>query len=107
METEAVKSLSDLLLSTENLIIMVAAWVIISSARKIVPKFFEKSLVARLLPILPMAITCSVVWLPGLRPEMGWGATLLLGVVLGWGAGQVHKVVKQTFLGEDKAIKKS
>jgi hypothetical protein len=104
MDAQAVKTLTDLLLTTENLLIMIAAWFAIVIARKASPGVFRRPILVRLLPVLPTAITVGLIWVPGLRPDMPWGATLVLGIVLGWGAGQIHKVLAQTVLGRDDRI---
>jgi hypothetical protein len=104
MEVSGVKTLTDLLLTTENLLIMIASWFLVIIAKRAAPKFFERPFMVRMLPVLPTFIAVGLVWIPGLRPDMEWGATLILGVVLGWGAGQVHKILSQTVLGRDTRI---
>lgn len=107
MEQTALKTLTDILFTQENVIIMVATWVLISTARKMVPTFFGKRWVIRFLPAAPILICSALVWMPGLRPDMGWGGVVLLGVILGWGSGHMHKLVSRTFLGSDLAVPNS
>lgn len=105
MDAKAIEALSNLLLTKENLAVMVAAWTILSVAKRVLPGLFQKSVMARLLPLLPMLLCMAMVWLPGIRPEgVDWGWLLVLGVVLGWGVGNLHKVLKQTVLGQDALI---
>jgi hypothetical protein len=105
MEEQAIKTLSDLLLTKENLIIMVASWFLIAVAKRVLPNLFKKPFMARILPMLPMVLCMGLIWLPGLRPPTAWGATLVTGIVLGWGVGQLHKVLAQSVLGKDEVIK--
>jgi len=105
MDAKAIEALSSLLLTKENLGVMVAAWTILSVAKKVLPGLFKKSVMARILPLLPMVLCMGMVWLPGIRPKgVDWGWLLVLGVVLGWGVGSLHKVLKQTVLGQDALI---
>lgn len=105
MDTKAIEALSNLLLTKENLAVMVAAWTILSVSRKMFPKLYQKPIMARLLPVLPMALCMAMLWLPGIRPVgVDWGWMLILGIVLGWGVGALHKVLKQTVLGQDAII---
>jgi hypothetical protein len=117
MEAQAMQSLTDLLLTWQNLVIMVGAWFTVHLIRKFFFKSFKKPALARLLPILPVVFCEIYVWLPGLHPvttsmvdgkavetPMAWGATLVMGLVLGWGVGHLHKTVMQSVLGKDASI---
>lgn len=103
--SQAVQTLTDLLLTPENLMIMVAAWFLVVIARRAAPAFFTRPFMVRMLPVLPTFLTLGLIWIPGLRPtDMTIGATLVLGLILGWGASNVHKILSQTVLGRDERI---
>lgn len=103
--SQAVQTLTDLLLTPENLMIMVAAWFLVVIVRRAAPDFFTRPFMVRMLPVLPTFLTLGLIWIPGLRPtDMTVGATFVLGLILGWGASNVHKVLSQTVLGKDLRI---
>ena len=105
MEAQALTALSKMVLTPHNLGIMIAAWFLIAMSRKIFPVFYAKSVVIRLLPLFPMLLCMALIWLPGLAPKGAtWGWKLVLGILLGWGVGHLHKVLKQTVLGKDVYI---
>ena len=97
----------DVMIRYENILIMAATWILISVLGRVLPKWRETAAGARLLPIAPFACTSGLVWLPGLRqPEAAWGELLVLGIVLGWGSGHIHKLLLQSVLGRDAHIPK-
>ncbi len=97
---------TDLMWRLESLLIMAAVWSMMGTAKKIAPKFMNSPIVARLLPLAPIAMCSGAVWIPGLVPvEMQIGPRIMLGVLLGTCAGQSHKILRQTGLGKDSAIK--
>lgn len=97
----------DLLWRLESLLTMGGVWVLMSAAKKTAPKIMNTPIAARLLPLVPLALCSGAVWLPGIAPEgIELGPRVMLGVILGSGAGQAHKILKQTGLGKDEAIKK-
>jgi len=105
MEQQALNALSKILLTPQNLGIMVASWTIIAVSRRMFPSLFKKPIMIRLLPVLPILLCMALLWLPGLRPAgVEWGWMLILGILLGWGTGHLHKILKQTVLG-DKILK--
>jgi hypothetical protein len=97
--------LTDLMWRLESLLIMSAVWALMGAAKKVAPKFMQHAIVARLLPLVPIALCSGAVWIPGLVPaEMQIGPRIMLGVLLGTCAGQSHKILKQTGMGKDTAI---
>jgi len=98
---------TDLLWRLESVLIMAAVWVLMSAAKKVFPDKMQLAIVARVLPLIPIALCSGAVWIPGLAPDgIQVGPRIMLGVVLGAGAGQAHKILKQTGLGRDSAIEK-
>ena len=98
---------TDLLWRLESVLIMAAVWVLMSAAKKVFPDKMQLANVARVLPLVPIALCSGAVWIPGLAPSgIEVGPRIMLGVVLGAGAGQAHKILKQTGLGRDSAIEK-
>jgi hypothetical protein len=104
MPDKVVDTLLDLLLTKENLIIMIASWFLVYIWARVWPELFRKALMVRLQPLLPILLCEALVWLPGLRPAMQWGSTAVLGIVLGWGIGHMHKIGKQSILGNDSRL---
>lgn len=95
----------EIMLRYENLLIMLAAWIAVGIVGKVLPKFAAHSIGARLQPLAPFAFTMGAVFLPGLIPAgTGIGERLMLGLILGWGSGHTHKVIKQTVFGKDSRI---
>ena len=91
---------TDLLWRLESVLIMAAVWVLMSAAKKVFPDKMQLAIVARVLPLIPIALCSGAVWIPGLAPSgIEVGPRIMLGVVLGAGAGQAHKILKQTGLG--------
>lgn len=92
------------LLRTEHVLIACAVWILISVLQRLVPDLGRSRLWARLLPVTPI-VGCSVaVWLPGLVEGGAW-ERVLLGIVLGAGCGHIHKIVRQSLLGNDRRIR--
>ena len=92
------------LLRTEHVLIAVAVWVAISTAQRIVPSLAQNARWVRLLPVLPILGCSALVWLPGLV-DGSPAQKVLLGIVLGSACGHLHKLVRQTILGNDKRIR--
>ena len=103
---EGTQKFLDLMMRYENLIIMFGAWVAVGVVGKVFPKFRGSKIGARLQPLAPFIFTMGACWLPGLLPpEVGLGERLMLGLILGWGSGHMHKILKQTLFGNDSRIK--
>jgi len=102
---EGTQQFLSMMLRYENLIIMLSAWISIGLIGKMAPKFRDSKIGARLQPIAPFLFTSGACWLPGLLPaESGLGERLMLGLILGWGSGHTHKILKQTIYGHDIRI---
>ena len=96
---------TDILWRFESLLTMTAVWVLMGVAKKTLPKVMAHPFMIRLMPLLPIALCSGAVWIPGLAPEgIAIGPRIMLGVVLGSGAGQAHKILKQTGLGKDSGL---
>lgn len=103
METQA---FTDVLYRWENIATMVGVWVFVHTLYRAAPTFAKSTLGATLQPLMPLAITQAAVWFPGLQPDdMRWGARVMLGLVLGFGAAHAVKIVKQTILRKDPRIR--
>lgn len=101
MEAQAISALSKILLTPQNLGIMIAAWFLIALPKRMFPEFFATPIMKRLLPLMPMLLCMALIWLPGLRPKnVEWGWMLILGILLGWGVGHLHKVIGRSILGQ-------
>jgi len=112
VETQVIQGLTDLLITIPNLAIMVAAGIIMSVLRKMLPELFKKKYVARGLPLYPILLCIGLIWIPGFRPTMvvgetsvpmSVGATLVLALILGGLVGHVYKILFQTVLGRGVA----
>jgi hypothetical protein len=97
-----------ILLRTENLLTMIGVWVLIGAFGQVFPSFSDRAGWARFQPLAPLALCELAVWIPGLQPEdMGLGARVMLALCLGFGVGHVHKIIKQTGLGDDERIERA
>ena len=101
MEAKALEMLSKMILTPENIGIMVSAWFLIALSRRVFKEFFKRLIMQRILPLLPMLLCMGLVWLPGLSPKgTTWGWNIILGIVLGWGVGHLHKILSRTVFGK-------
>jgi len=90
----------------ENLLIMLGATIVVGLIGKLIPKLSSHPIGARLQPLAPFVFTMGFCWIPGLLPEASSGGErLMLGLILGWGTGHVHKILKQSVFGEDDRIR--
>jgi C4-dicarboxylate transporter len=97
--------LVDILMRPSNLILMTAVWALIGSLKKAAPELNNSAAFARVAPLLPIVLCIGAMWIPGVEHEsMGVGERILLGCVLGFAVGHVHKLTRQTFLGKDERI---
>lgn len=96
-------SLFEILAQWQNGAIMVGVASLISVVRSIFPALFDKAIVMRVLPAIPIVLCEALVWLPGVAQD-GWGSTAILGLVLGTFSMAAYKMYKQTFLGKDDVI---
>lgn len=94
----------DYLARTEHALIMLAVWFSIGIIRRVMPCLEQNGIWLRLLPALPTLLCSMAVWMPGLV-EGGTSERILLGIVLGAFCGHVHKIIKQTLLGNDRRIR--
>lgn len=93
------------LLRTENVLIMVAAWSLISLAQRLFEQqLCDNEIWVRLLPLAPVVLCSVAVWFPGLV-DGGAAEKVLLGLVLGSVSGHAYKLATQTVFGNDKRIR--
>lgn len=98
--------LTDLILTKANVSLMAATWVLIQTARRLIPeKAFKSQAWVRAEPMLAILLCSIGVWLPGLRDATASLAdTILLGIILGFVVGQSHKIGLQSVLGKDSRL---
>ena len=95
-----------LLMRQENLYLMAATYALLTTIQKVMPpNMGDHHLSVRLSPLYPL-ILCSIgVWVPGQQPvDMSAGSKVIVGIILGWACGHLHKVWKQTVQGKDSRI---
>ncbi len=86
----------DVLLSYQNVLVVIAAWTLITISKKVVPEFFSSQAGGRILPVLPVLVCEALVFATmSLQPEMFMGERALLGVVLGTLTANVHTLAKR------------
>ncbi len=86
----------DVLLSYQNVLVIVAAWTLITTSKRMVPEFFESKAGKRFLPILPVLVCEALVFATmAFQPHMFTGERALLGVVLGTLTANVHTLAKR------------
>ncbi len=92
-------NLEEFLLNKWNALLCVSVWVGIQTAKRMLPdEYFDKGrLLARLLPIAPIAICCAAVWVPGpwATGEETAAQLLILGVVLGAVTSNIHTIASR------------
>jgi hypothetical protein len=96
----------DFLTAQPNITVAVAIYSIMLTVKKAAPGLVQHHLWARFEPIAPLAIACGMVWIPGLGAAAGLGAgdRIMLGLNIGALAAYGHKLLKQSFLGDDERI---
>lgn len=88
------------LLTPQNVMVCAAAWAIIQMLSKGIPEVFTSKLALRLKPVASMVLCTALCFIPNVQPpDISAANKVLLGIVLGAFAGQVHKILKQTVLG--------
>ena len=98
--------MEEILLRYENSLVMFATWILVGLVYKLIPWVKKNSLAARLQPLAPIVVSSGLVWIPGTMPvDSGIGEKILLGIILGFASGSVHKMLKQGLLGEDSRVK--
>jgi hypothetical protein len=89
------------LLSYQNVLVIVAAWTIITTLRKMAPSFFTAGIGQRLLPLLPLVVCQALVWATMVwQPTSTVGEKILLGFVLGALTSNAHSVLRRFGLHE-------
>jgi hypothetical protein len=96
--------LTEILANPLNLLIIVGAWAVVKTLTMAIPELADRPWFARLLPVLPLALTSGFVWIPGATEAAGVGERIMLGLVLGFFVGHAHKIIGQTALGRDRRI---
>ena len=101
--TSAGEALWALVMTVENLAVMIAAAVLVGIAKRNLWRR-EGDAFDRLLPLLPVVLCCLFLWIPGLEPHFGEtdapiGTRLVLGIVLGALTLNAHSLLKRIGLG--------
>jgi hypothetical protein len=82
-----------------NLLLVVAVWVLIQTAKRILPDelFDEGKPLARILPIVPILACNLAVWIPGpwVDPSEGAAQRVILGTILGAICSNGHSVLSR------------
>ena len=97
--------LLDSMLTVQNALILGGVFGLLQMLKKLMPKMTKSNWYNRVLPVLPEALCSVAVFLPGMHPEgQLWTTSLFVGLVLGAMSSKVHKVMRQSFLGDDSDI---
>jgi hypothetical protein len=101
METQGAQQLMDLVLKLENLMVVVAVWVVVNRFSKAFPKILRMAVVRKVWPLVPLVLCISAMWLPGIaQSSLAIGDKILLGLVLGGAEEIAHKVLKKWLGGQ-------
>lgn len=86
----------DILLSYQNILVVIAAWTLISILKKVVPEITKNKWGKRILPVLPVLVCEALVFATmAMQPDMHLAERALLGVVLGTLTANVHTIAKR------------
>ena len=98
--------LSGLLLTQANILLMAAVWAVIQIVRRAMPtKIFKSQLWVRFEPLAALVLCSAGVWIPGQQLATQSAADrVLIGLVLGFGVSQLHKVFSQSIFGQDSRL---
>lgn len=97
--------MQEILVRYENVLVMGATWIVVGLLYKLVPWFKTAPIGARFQPLMPVVLASGFVWIPGAMPAAtGIGERIMLGIILGFSCGHMHKVLKQSGMGDDKRI---
>ena len=84
------------LLTYQNVLVIIGAWFVITTLRKMFDKFFTANPGKRLLPIMPILVCQAFVWLTvKWQPTSTWQEKILLGVVLGACTANAHTILRK------------
>jgi len=103
MEPTAPGAFFDLqnLLTYQNVLVVIAAWFVIETAKKIGPDFWRSKPGSRLLSLMPMTVCQALVWVTmPWQPDSTTGEKVVLGFVLGFLTAHAHDVLKRFGLHE-------
>lgn len=84
------------LLTYQNVLLVVAVWFVIETAKKLFRSFFQTTLGSRLLVLMPMALAQIGVWttVPW-QPASTTGEKVVLGLVLAFLTAHVHDIARR------------
>jgi hypothetical protein len=100
--------LLDSMLTLQNALILGGVFGLLQMLKKLTPKMTKSGWYNRVLPVLPELLCSGAVFLPGMHPEgQAWTVSLFVGLVLGAMSSKVHKVMRQSFLGDDSDIQEA
>ena len=98
--------LSGVLMTQANILLMAAVWAVIQIVRRAMPtKIFKSQLWVRFEPLAALVLCSAGVWIPGQQLATQSAADrVLIGLVLGFGVSQLHKVFSQSIFGQDSRL---
>ena len=98
--------LSGVLMTQANILLMAAVWAVIQVVRRAMPtKIFKSQLWVRFEPLAALVLCSAGVWIPGQQLATQSAADrVLIGLVLGFGVSQLHKVFSQSIFGQDSRL---
>lgn len=89
------------LLTYQNVLVIVAAWFVVTTLRKMAPAFFVEGVGEKLLPLMPILVCQILVWATvRWQPDASWGERVLLGLVLGALTANAHTILRRFGLQE-------
>lgn len=107
MSIEALTGQASRYLTPENLGMSGLIFLALAMANAIFPRLKDNATIQRLMPFIPevLGVVIYELFPKTLGPEnAGFGELALIGIVVGTASSKVHKIVRQTVLGKDKAI---
>ncbi len=104
--TALANGLANLMMRQENLYLVVATYVLLNTFFRILPPALETNVVlVRLIPVFPILLCSAGVWFPGQQPAgMTAGDKVMIGLILGYVCGHMHKFWMQTVMGQDSRL---
>lgn len=95
----------DAFLNVPNALTLGLVYLTHATLKRIFPKTWRKSSLARAEPALPIAFAFGLQWVPGLATVTTLGPRIAMAVFIGAVAMMGRKVLLQTFLGRDPRIR--
>jgi hypothetical protein len=84
------------LLTYQNVLVVIAAWFILETLKKLAPDFWRGKVGQKLIVLMPMVICQALVWVTVTwQPETSPGERIVLGLVLAFLTAHAHDVLKR------------